>query len=151
MVNLINPRSTASIAGHPVHPMLIPFPITFFVAALCCDVAFWYSGETGWATASVWLLGAGLVMAVLAAGTGLVELAGDRQVRELTTVWWHAAANILVVLVEAANWLLRYQQGAAFVVPNGLILSLIAVIVLLFSGWMGGKLVFRHRVGVADI
>jgi uncharacterized membrane protein len=38
---MTNPRSTASIAGHPIHPMLIPFPVAFFVATLVCDVVFW--------------------------------------------------------------------------------------------------------------
>ena len=147
---MANPRSTASIAGHPIHPMLIPFPIAFFVGAFACDLAYWYASNATWATASIWLLGAGLVMAALAATMGLIDVLYDRQIRELTTVWWHASANVLVVLIEAASWLFRYQGGAAFVIPTGLLLSLIAVCLLLFSGWMGGKLVFQGGVGVAD-
>ena len=58
-----NPKSTASIAGHPVHPMLIPFPIAFFVFAFLCDLAFWGTADAFWATAALWLLGVGLVMA----------------------------------------------------------------------------------------
>jgi uncharacterized membrane protein len=63
-----NPKSTASIAGHPIHPMLVEFPIAFFVATFVCDLAFWRSGSSFWAEVSFWLLGAGLVMAALAAG-----------------------------------------------------------------------------------
>jgi uncharacterized membrane protein len=66
------------------------------------------------------------------------------------TVWWHASANVLVVLIELYNLFSRYQQGPSAIVPNGLLLSLIAVLLLLFSGWKGGDLVFRGHVGVAD-
>ena len=147
---MAHPRSTANIAGHPIHPMLVPFPIAYFVGTFACDIAYWYSGSELWITGSVWLLGAGLVVAALAAIIGLIEVTGDRQIRELSTVWWHASANVLVVVVEAINWLLRYQQGATIVLPTGFTLSLVAVVVLLFSGWMGGKLVFAGGVGVAD-
>ena len=53
-----NPKSTLQIAGHPIHPMLIPFPIAFFVATFVCDLAFWGTGNPMWATGAVWLLGA---------------------------------------------------------------------------------------------
>ena len=71
-----NPRSTASILGHPIHPMLIPFPIAFFVTTLISDLAFQQTGNPFWATASLWLLGAGLVMAGLAAVVGLIDVLG---------------------------------------------------------------------------
>ena len=90
-------------------------------------------------------------MAALAAVMGLIDVFGDQQIRQLSTVWWHAGANVLVVLIELCNLFARYQQGPAAIVPNGLLLSLLAVLLLLFSGWKGGELVFRGRVGVADI
>src|SRR5512137_2025334 len=62
-----NPRSTAIIAGHPIHPMLIPFPIAFFVGTFVRDLVYWQTGSEAWANATPWLLGAGLVMAALAA------------------------------------------------------------------------------------
>jgi uncharacterized membrane protein len=71
---MTNPHSTASIAGHPIHPMLIPFPIAFFVAAFVCDLAFWQSANTMWATGAIWLIGAGIVMAALAAVAGLTDV-----------------------------------------------------------------------------
>jgi len=73
---MANPRSTASIAGHPIHPMLVPFPIAFFVSAFVADLIVWQTGSQAWATASVWLLGAGLVMAALAATMGLIDVLG---------------------------------------------------------------------------
>src|SRR5476649_2059443 len=98
-----NPRSTASIAGHPIHPMLVPFPIAFFVGTLVCDLVYWQTNIPAWAAATPWLLGAGLVMAALAAVVGLIDVFGDQQIRQLSTVWWHAGANVLVVLIELFN------------------------------------------------
>src|SRR5262249_19769122 len=96
-VGMMNPRSTAHIAGHPIHPMLIPFPIAFFVATFVCDLAFWQTGNPAWATAAIWLLGAGLVMAGLAALAGLTDLIGEPRIRALNAVWWHAGGKRLAV------------------------------------------------------
>ncbi len=147
---MLNPKSTASIAGHPIHAMLVPFPIAFFVATFLCDLAFWRTGNPFWASASIWLLGAGLVMAVLAALAGLTDVIGDVQIRAMSEVWWHAGGNALVVVLQLVSWTLRYVQGPSAVVPVGLILSLIVVGILLFTGWKGWEMVYRRRVGVLD-
>ena len=130
--------------------MLIPFPIAFFVATFLCDLAYWQSPNAAWATAAIWLLGAGIVMAALAALAGLTDVIGDVRVRALDEIWWHAGGNAVVVLLEIYNWYARYTQGSAAVVPKGLIISLIVVGILLFTGWKGWEMVYRGRVGVAD-
>jgi uncharacterized membrane protein len=145
-----NPHSTASIGQHPIHPMLIPFPIAFFVATFVCDLVFWGSGSEFWASTSFWLLGAGLVMSALAAVAGLTDVVGDEKIRRLKDLWLHAGGNIAVVLIQAYNFYLRYDQGSAAVVPTGTILSALVVAILLFTGWKGWELVYRHRVGVSD-
>lgn len=89
-------------------------------------------------------------MAALAALAGLTDVLGDVQVRNLTTAWLHAGGNVLVVLIELYNWYSRYAGGAAAVMPTGIVLSLIVVLILLFTGWKGWELVYRHRVGVSD-
>ncbi len=145
-----NPRSTASIAGHPIHPMLIPFPIAFFVGTFVCDLVFWAGGGTGWFASTLYLLGAGLIIAGLAAIAGLTDVLGDAQIRSLGTAWWHAGGNVVAVLIELANWILRYSEGSAAVLPTGIVLSAVVVCILLFTGWKGWELVYRGRVGVAD-
>ena len=107
-----NPKSTASIAGHPIHPMLIPFPIAFFVATFVCDLAYWQTTNEAWATAAIWLLGAGIVMAAFAAVAGLTDVLGEPRIRALNDVWWHAGGNVLVVLIELYNFYIRYTEGA---------------------------------------
>jgi uncharacterized membrane protein len=147
---MANPRSTAQIAGHPIHPMLVSFPIVLFISVFVCDLVFWRSGNAGWATAGLWLLGAGLIMAALTAIAGLIDFAGEQRIRDLSDSWWHAGANIIAVLIELYNFYIRYANGPSEIVPTGLILSLIVVCLLLYSGWKGGELVFHHRVGVTD-
>ena len=146
-----NPKSTAKIAGHPIHPMIIPFPIVFFVSTFVVDIAFIYTDEPVWALAAMWLLGAGLVMAALAALAGLTDFLGDRRVRALRDAWMHMIGNVAAVLLEAVNLYLRWSGGAEqAVAPAGVVLSGVVVVLLLFNGWKGWELVYRHRVGIAD-
>jgi uncharacterized membrane protein len=145
-----NPRSTAQIAGHPVHPMLIPFPIACFVLTLLSDLAFWKTSNDFWADASLWLLGIGLIMAALAAVMGLIDVLGDVQIRNLSDAWLHAGGNVAAVVIELYNWYSRYEHGTAAIVPTGLTLSLVVVLILLFTGWKGWEMVYRDRVGVTD-
>jgi uncharacterized membrane protein len=130
--------------------MVIPFPIAFFVGTFLADVAYWYSANLAWAAATLWLLGAGLVMAALAAVLGLTDVFGDSQIRALPPVWWHASGNVLVVLIELFNFYFRYDQGAAFIVPKGVGLSFVASLLLIFTGWKGGEMIFRGHAGVSD-
>jgi uncharacterized membrane protein len=147
-----NPKSTASIGGHPIHPMLIPFPVVFLVTAFVTDLAFWSTENTVWATASMWLLGAGIIMALAAALFGFADFLGDRQIRDLTDAWLHMAGNLIAVVLALVNWYVRYRSGAtAGVFPWGIWLSLATVLLLSFNGWKGWELVNRHHVGVSDL
>ena len=139
-------RSTAAIHGHPIHPLLVPLPIGLFVAALVSDIIFIADGSVGWAIASRWLLGGGLVGALLAALAGFTDFAGNSAIRAFRGAWLHLFANLSVVLVEAINLILRLPD-ANVAGSFGIVLSLVAVLLLLFSGWKGGELVYRHGVG----
>ena len=145
-----NPQSTAKIAGHPLHPMLIPFPIAFLVATFECDLLFWNTGNPAWSTASLYLLGATLIMAALAALAGLTDFLGDRRIRDLPAAWHHMIGNVVAVLLSLWNWYRRYEAGDAAVLPGGLLISLVVVLILLYTGWRGWEMVYRHRVAVSD-
>ena len=147
-----NPVSTANIMGHPIHPMLIPFPIAFLVATFVCDLIFWRTGNPAWATASLYLLGAALVMAALAAVAGLTDFLGDERIRNLSPAWHHMIGNVVAVVLSLWNWWRRYAaaDAGAVVVPTGLIISAMAVLILLYTGWRGWEMVYRHRVAVYD-
>ncbi len=99
----------------------------------------------------MWLLGAGLVMAALPALAGFTDFLGERRVRALRDAWMHMIGNLVAVLLEAVNFYLRWAGGAeAAVAPAGVVLSGVVVVLLLFNGWKGWELVYRHRVGIAD-
>lgn len=130
--------------------MLIPFPIAFFVGTLFCDLIFWRTGNPDWVSGSLWLLEAGLIMAALAAVAGLTDVLGDDQIRNLQDAWLHAGGNVLVVLIQPYNWYSRYAHGDAAVIRSASRCPLLVVLILLFTGWKGWEMVYRHHVGVAD-
>jgi Predicted membrane protein len=144
-----NPRSTASIAGHPIHPMLVPFPIACFVGALITDIVYWRTAEIMWATFSAWLLTAGLAIGALAALFGLIDFLGSRAIRARGVAWAHMIGNILVLGLSLINAFVHSRDAWTSVVPTGLVLSAVVVLILLFTGWMGWAMVYRHRVGVS--
>ena len=144
-----NPRSTATIGGHPIHPMLVPYPIVCFTGTLLADIMFVWNGEPGWATASNWLLGFGLGFAALAAIAGFTDFLSNPLIRGHSEAVKHMAANLTLVVLEAANLLLRLGKPA-FIPSTGVYLSGIAVLILAYSGWKGGELVFRHGMGVLE-
>jgi uncharacterized membrane protein len=146
-----NPVSTANVGNHPIHPMLVPFPIAFLVGAFASDLAFWATSNPFWAQASMWLIGAALVMGALAALAGLTDFLGDRRIRALPAAWYHFIGNGTAVTLALINFLLRYGQGSeAAIRPWGLLLSLVVVGILLFTGWKGWEMVYLHRVAVFD-
>ena len=143
-----HPRSTARIGGHPIHPMIIPFPIVCFIGTFVADVVYLRNHDTGWATASHWLLIVGLVMAALAAVTGLTDFFGDKRIQGGDAIK-HMLANVLAVVLELVNLLLRLNNDD-FIASTGVYISGVVVLILLYSGWMGGELVFKHGIGVHD-
>jgi uncharacterized membrane protein len=145
-----NPASTARIAGHPIHPMLVPFPIACFVGTLVTDMAYWKTAEMMWADFSAWLLFAGLVIGSFAAIAGMIDFLNNRLIRALARAWFHPAGNALVLVLAFFSALVHSRDAWTSVVPAGLVLSALTVIVMLFTGWMGWTMVYCHRVGVGN-
>jgi uncharacterized membrane protein len=150
MADTRNPVSSANVMGHPLHPILITIPIGFFAATFLFDILFWARGHEAFATTARWLLGFGLLGAVAAAVAGLLDFLGDKRIHNISDAWHHAVGNVILVLVQIFNFYWRYRYGTAAVLPVGLVLSAIAVLIMIYTGWKGGELVFRHRVAVYD-
>jgi uncharacterized membrane protein len=144
-----NPRSTAQIGGHPIHPMLIPFPITCLVGALVTDILFLNSGDRGFAIASQWLIGFGIGTALLAATFGLIDYMGDDRIRKMGVALQHMLANVTAVAISIVNFAVRLDDPTD-VGSLGVYLSAAVVLILLYSGWLGGHMVYRHRVAVQE-
>ncbi|WP_425450057.1 DUF2231 domain-containing protein [Virgifigura deserti] len=140
--------STAAIRSHPIHPMLIPFPLAFLVGVLLTDLAYWATSDPFWARASLWLVGAGVVSGLIAAAFGLVDFFTIRRARDHAIGWIHFLGNATALILSLVNWLLRFDDPAAAILPWGLLLSVIVAAILGVTGWAGGELSYRHRIGV---
>jgi uncharacterized membrane protein len=144
-------ETPASIARHPLHPMLVAVPIGLWFFSLVCDVIVYASNveeiEILWFTLGYYTLGAGLAGALAAAVPGLVDYMSlrERRQRELATL--HLALNLVVIALYAANLWIRSQDPPEFEIAFSL--SVLGMSLLAVSGWIGGELVHVHGVGVA--
>lgn len=141
-------RSTAQIASHPFHPMLVPMPIVCFIGALVTDIAYALTAEMMWTDISAWLLLVGLVFGVLAAIAGLTDFLGNRRIRSQSPAWPHMIGNLVVLVLAFFNVLVHSRDAWTSVMPTGLILSIVTVLILPITGWLGWAMVYRHGVGV---
>lgn len=141
-------HSRATIAGHPIHPMLIVFPLAFLVGTLATDVIFLFTGDEFWARGSFWLIIAAVVTGVFAALFGLVDFALNARIRRLRVAWLHGGGNAIVLTLAAFSVILRADDPVEAALPWGLILSFVITVLLVVTGWYGGELVYKHGVGV---
>ncbi|GGX07354.1 hypothetical protein GCM10007242_10980 [Pigmentiphaga litoralis] len=146
----IDTPTRVAVAEHPIHPMLVPFPIAFFLGGLAADGAFIFLGDPFWARASLWLIGAGAVMGILAGIAGTIELLSVPGIRHRAASWNHFVVAVLLLGVGSINWYLRLGDAEAAVVPYGVFLSCMGALLVAVAGWMGGKLVFEHQIGVGN-
>lgn len=140
--------STVAIAGHPLHPLIVTFPIAFLTATFGTDVVYWFTGDGFWARASFWLIIAGLVTGLLAAATGMSDFLKIDRVRQHSAGWAHMVGNVAALGLSLINLLLRWNNQAGAILPTGLIISLLVAGLLGVTGWYGAELVYRHKVAV---
>lgn len=140
--------STVAVAGHPLHPAIVTMPIGLLVAALGSDIGYWLTNDPFWAKASIWLIGVGFASGILAGITGMLDFLKIKRVRDRSAGWLHMGGNIVAMVLTLINWLLRLGDPNAAILPWGLTLSVIVATLLGITGWFGGELTFRHKIGV---
>lgn len=140
-------ESRIAIAGHPLHAMLVAFPIALTFSVLGADLIYWWTGEFFWARAAGWAAFGAFAMGVLAGITGTVELLIVRGIRNRSASWTHFILAVMLLSLLGANWGLRVGDPAGAILPLGLILSLVAGGMTAITGWHGGKLVFDYQIG----
>jgi uncharacterized membrane protein len=140
-------KSYAAFRGHPLHPMLVPLPIGAFAFLLVTDLVFLFTGDPFWARASAWLLLAGIITGGLAAIVGLGDYFNIQTARR-PIGHFHAFGNMAALVVAILNYGIRLGDPGAAVWPWGLLLTLVMIVGLAATGWAGGELAYRHRVGV---
>jgi uncharacterized membrane protein len=138
--------------GHPFHPILVTVPIGAWVASVVFDiVALANAGEEEvFAEGAYWLIGIGVIGAVLAAVFGLMDLLViPRQTPAFRIGLTHMALNLTVVALFVIGFVVRAGQGYEEATVSGFVLSLVAIGLLGVSGSLGGKLAYRYGVRVA--
>lgn len=145
-------ESKLKLLGHPVHPMLIVFPLGLLSTAFIFDLLYLATGNEELATFAFWAIAAGVVGGLLAAIFGLWDWLGipsDTRAKRLGLI--HGGGNVVVTGLFAVSWLLRMDDPSYL--PESslpLIVALLGVAIALFTAWLGGELVYRLRVGVDD-
>ena len=132
-------RTPANIAGHPIHPMLVALPIGLWVFSLACDIAAHFSASPAvWKTVALYTIVGGIVGALLAAIFGLIDLLSlPPDIRKTALI--HMTINLVVVALYVINAWMRMSSPDA---------GLGAILLLLVSGWLGGKMVYKYGVAV---
>lgn len=139
-------ESQMVVLGHALHPMLVTFPIAFFIGAVATDTAYLWLSDPFWARMSFWLLAGGLVMGSLAALVGLSDFSLVADIRRHLTSWNHFLAAVVLLALALVNLLQRIGDPSA-VWPWGLLMSLLSAAMVAVAGWLGGKMVFEHNLG----
>lgn len=141
-------RTPASIARHPIHPMLVPLPIGLWIFSLACDLAFVLGiGASVWFTLGFYTMIFGTLAALLAAIPGVIDLVSLKG-RPKALALTHMALNVTIVLLYAVNVGMRISDPRIAGLP--LVLAIVAILLLAISGWIGGHLVYVHRVAVNE-
>ncbi len=143
-------EARAKLLGHPVHQMLIPFPLGLLTTAAIFDVIYLFTHQAGWATTSFYVVAAGIVGGLLAAVFGLIDYFGiPKKTRARRIATLHGIGNVVMVALFSTSWLLHSSDPGA--PPLGAIVLAIAGAALGgLTGWLGGELVDRLGVGVDD-
>lgn len=143
-------ESRAKLLGHPIHQMLIVFPLGLLGTAVVFDIVHLIGNSPTMATVSYWMIFAGVISGLIAAPFGTVDwLAIPKHTRAKRVGMVHGVGNVIVVLLFGASWMLRIDAPT----QPGILAILLGVAGAGLSGltaWLGGELVGRLGVGVSD-
>ena len=141
-------ESRAKLFGHPIHPMLIVFPLGLLSAAVIFDILYFITGNNLFAVVSFWNIGLGIVTGLLAALFGFWDwLSIPSDTRAKSVGLWHGLGNVVIVLLFAISWLLRRNVTDYEPSILAFILALLGAGLAIVTGWLGGELVYRLSVG----
>ena len=141
--------SPASIKKHPVHPMLVAFPIGLWVFALVCDVASAAGGNNVWQTVAIYCIAAGIVGALIAAVPGLIDYFSIDEAAMKRIANMHLTVNLGAVIIFSINLWLRFRLPAQSYLP--LAMSIVGVLAIGVGGWLGGEMVYVKGMAVEEV
>jgi len=143
-------EAKAKLLGHPIHQMLVVFPLGLLATSFFFDIAYLITKRGDLAVVAFWMIFAGVIGALVAAVFGLIDWLGiPSNTRAKAIGLWHGGGNVLVAALFAVSWFLRRGFAAApSILP--IVLSAIAVGIALITGWLGGELVDQLGIGVNE-
>jgi len=143
-------ESKVKFAGHPVHPMLIVFPLGLLATAVVFDIIYLVSGNPQWTVVAYYMIGAGIIGGLAAAAFGWLDwfaIPGGTRAKRIGL--WHGLGNVIVLALFILSWTLR--RDTPEMPPTGAIVAgLTGVVLAVITAWLGGELVDRLGVGVDD-
>jgi uncharacterized membrane protein len=141
-------RAKARLLGHPIHPMLIVFPLGLLSVAVIFDVIHVSTQSGHVADVSYWMIASGIVGGLIAAVFGVIDwLSIPEGTRAKYIGLMHGPSNVVVMILFIVSWLMRRPNPTA---PSmtAMTLGWVGIVIALFGGWLGGELVYRLNVGV---
>jgi uncharacterized membrane protein len=143
-------ESKVKVAGHPVHPMLIVFPLGLLATAVVFDIIYLVSNHAQWTVVAYYMIGAGVIGGLAAAVPGWLDwfaIPGGTRAKRIGLL--HGAGNVVVLALFIVSWILRRDNPD--VPPTGAIVAgIVGFVLSAITGWLGGELVDRLGVGVDD-
>jgi uncharacterized membrane protein len=147
-------ESKVKAMGHPIHQMLIPFPLGLLGTAVIFDIIYLIWHNPTMVTVSYWMIAAGIVGALAAAPFGFIDwLAIPSNTRAKTVGALHGIGNVIMLLLFVGSWYLRYTSPyfePHMPTTTAMVLSFTGFALSAVTGWLGGELVDRLSVGVDD-
>jgi len=139
-----------SVAGHPIHPVLVSFPIVLWISSLVCDVI-WLGGyQPLWAQIAYISMWGGMIMVIWAAVPGLLDMLAIKPGTPIKRIAYiHMTMNLSLIVMYGLNLWWRSQAEEPQIGP--VVLSFISICALAISAWLGGEMVHRKGVGVEPV
>ncbi len=140
-------KDVARIGNHPIHPMLVSLPIGLWIFSLVTDIVYRVSGDPTWSTVTLYAMAGGIIGALLAALPGFVDILALKPSRVKKIAIWHMLINVVALILFIVNFYLRTIMPDS-TVP--FVLSIVGVLSILVSGWLGGQMVYVHGLAVDE-
>ena len=145
----VNMNKPVRLLKHPVHPMLVVFPLGLLATGVIFDLIAMFTGKQNFYGVSYWMIAAGIVGGLLAAIFGFTDwLSIHPNTRAKSVGGWHGLGNLTIVILFAISWWLRSQDPNRVPSTLAFSLSLLGGLMALVTGWLGGELVYRLGMAV---